>query len=307
MPLISVVIPVFNAADTLPDTLHALQAQSWREWEAILVDDGSTDGSFELAQRLATKDRRLRVVRNPGKGPSAARNHGACDLARGEIVSFCDADDLWTPRKLADVVAGIEKGSADAIFGRVGFFATDPARPTSVSSVPETPLSIPVLLGENPVCTLSNLSLTRALFCRLGGLRADMVHNEDLEFLVQLLGHGAVLRGIDADHVLYRLSPAGLSANLEAMRLSRTEVLKTAARFGVSSTARAEAQYLRYLARRAMRLGAEPRQVRAFLREGLSTEATAFLAPLRRGVPTALGGLIYPFLSHGQRRFLFSR
>ncbi|MCA0044213.1 glycosyltransferase family 2 protein [Celeribacter litoreus] len=307
MPLISVVIPVFNAAHTLTDTIRSVQAQSFTDWEIILVDDGSTDGSFDIAQSLAARDPRLRVHRNPRKGPSAARNHGALTLARGEIVSFCDADDLWTPRKLADVAEALDVGSVDAIFGRVGFFATDPSRPTSVSSVDEGHISLQMLLGENPVCTLSNLSLKRGLFCRLGGFREDMKHNEDLEFLVQLLGNRAVLRGLDLDHVRYRLSPSGLSADLDAMRESRNEVLQAAACYGVETTETAEAQYLRYLTRRAMRLGVEPSRVQAFVREGLRTKATAFCVPLRRGATTALGSLIYPFLSCGQRRFLFSR
>ncbi|WP_136442603.1 glycosyltransferase family 2 protein [Pacificoceanicola onchidii] len=307
MALISVVIPVYNAGKTLPDTIRALQAQSWTRWEAFLVDDGSIDASVSTAIAFAAQDNRIKAVANPGKGPSAARNHGAMALARGDVVSFCDADDLWCPDKLKEVAEAILGGDADAVFGRVGFFSGDPRQITSRSSVPDGPVTIPMLLAENPVCTMSNLSLRRDVFAGLGGLRADMVHNEDLDFLVTLVGSGARLEGLQSDHVLYRQSPEGLSSDLGAMRQSRAEVIRTAQRFAHDPTSEAEARYLRYLARRAMRLNHDTQEVQALVREGLREDAQSFLTPVRRGVPTALGGLAYPFLPRALRRFFFKR
>lgn len=307
MPLISVIVPLYNAARTLSATVRSIQAQGWRNWEAILVDDGSTDGSLAIARALSADDARLRVARNPGKGPSAARNHGALTLARGDILCFLDADDLWTPEKLAEVAQSLLGGEADAVYGRVGFFNEDPACITSRSTVPAGPLTIPMLLAENPVCTLSNLSLRRAAFVAAGGFRADMIHNEDLDFLVTLAGQGARVTGIARDHVLYRQSAGGLSSDLDAMRQSRTEVVATARRYGHDSAPRAEARYIRYLTRRAMRLGHDCATVRTLVTQGLKADAAAFLTPPRRGFATAIGGLAYPALPRALRRFLFSR
>ncbi|WP_460272159.1 glycosyltransferase family 2 protein [Celeribacter sp. ULVN23_4] len=306
MPVFSIVIPVYNAAETLPATVAALKAQTITDWEAILVEDGSNDASWPVAQELSHSDARLKLVRNPGKGPSAARNHGALKLATGKIIAFCDADDIWLPTKLQDVARCLLEEGVVATFGRIGFFREDISHVRTWSRVPEDDVTVPMLMGENPVCTLSNLSLRREFFADLGGFREDMVHNEDLEFLIRLSGHGYRLKGIDADHVLYRLSPHGLSANLEAMRAGREKALSSAARFGYRPDPGAEAVHLRYLARRALRIGASAKVARALVIEGCRLDARAFLLPARRGGMIALAVAILPILPAPVRRHLFS-
>lgn len=307
MALISIVIPVHNAAETLPATLRSIQAQTWPHWEVILVDDGSSDNSYAVAVSFAREDARIKVVANLGLGPSAARNHGALDVARGDIISFCDADDLWLPAKLGDVAEELLAGDADATFGIVRFFSTRPEEARSRSSVPRGALTVPMLLAENPLCTLSNLSVRREAFADVGGFREDLVHNEDLDFLVRLAGMGFVVEGCQAEHVLYRLSPGGLSANLDAMRDSRRQVVRTALGLGFPADPRSEARYLRYLARRAMRLDAPRQQVQGFVLEGVRSAPCAFLHPFRRGGSVALGAMLMPLLPRGLRRFLFSK
>ena len=101
MPLVSIVTPVYNAARWLPETVAAVRAQTLTDWEQILVDDGSTDGSLAAVEALAAEDPRFRSLHTPDRlGPSAARNL-ALDAARGRFIAFLDADDLWHPEKLA--------------------------------------------------------------------------------------------------------------------------------------------------------------------------------------------------------------
>jgi glycosyltransferase involved in cell wall biosynthesis len=104
MPLVSIVTPVYNAARWLPETLAAVRAQTHTNWEHIVVDDGSTDGSVDLIEAAIAEDPRLRLLRTSGRqGPSVARNL-ALDAARGRFVAFLDADDLWLPEKLSRAV-----------------------------------------------------------------------------------------------------------------------------------------------------------------------------------------------------------
>ncbi|KUF12604.1 glycosyltransferase family 2 protein [Pseudoponticoccus marisrubri] len=301
MPLFSVILPAHNAAQTLPQTVASLQAQTCTDWEAIVVEDQSTDTTWQVACDLARPEPRLRVMRNTGKGPSAARNLGAAE-ARGEILAFCDADDLWTSTKLDGTAAALQ--GADAVFGRIGFFDGTPTHVRTHSTVPAAPVTIPVLMGENPVCTLSNLSLRKQDFDALEGFRTDMVHNEDLEFLIRLVGRGLILQGVDSLHVLYRLSPLGLSADLDAMQAGRATALETARRFGFRPDPRSEAVHLRYLARRALRLDLPGTALRLALR-GLARAPRAFLSPLRRGALVSGGALVAPILPRALRRSLF--
>lgn len=97
--LISVVVPVYNCAPYLDACLQSLQAQTWQNWEAVLVDDGSTDGSSALCDTWAQKDPRIRVLHRQNAGVSAARNAGI-EAVRGDYLAFVDADDRVEPEFL---------------------------------------------------------------------------------------------------------------------------------------------------------------------------------------------------------------
>lgn len=97
---VSVIIPALNAAETIDETLQSLRAQSMCDWEAIVVDDGSTDSTSELACTVAQADARLKFVQRHHGGVAAARNHGIRVTAAPWLL-FLDADDLITPDHLA--------------------------------------------------------------------------------------------------------------------------------------------------------------------------------------------------------------
>ena len=116
MPLVSVITPVFNAFEFLPATFRSMQKQTLRDWEHILIDDGSTDGSLELMAEAAAADPRLRLVRTGIRGgPAKARNSGL-QCVRGRYVAFLDADDLWLPEKLNRCVAWMKSANHSFIY-----------------------------------------------------------------------------------------------------------------------------------------------------------------------------------------------
>lgn len=98
-PDVSIIIPIHNAGNWLAATLASLGAQSCRSLEIILIDDGSTDDSWQIASAFAAGRQDTRLVSQPNRGASAARNHGL-RLARGRYVQFLDADDLIAPDKI---------------------------------------------------------------------------------------------------------------------------------------------------------------------------------------------------------------
>ncbi|MFE5027607.1 glycosyltransferase family 2 protein [Streptomyces sp. NPDC056656] len=103
--LVSVIIPLYNTEKYIGACLASVLSQTHTDLEVIVVDDGSTDGGAAIAEGIA--DERIRVDRGPNRGVSAARNRGL-DLARGEIVAFLDADDIWYPDKLSEQISVLQ-------------------------------------------------------------------------------------------------------------------------------------------------------------------------------------------------------
>ncbi len=104
---LSVIIPVYNAADTLERCMRSVSCQSFTDWEMILVDDGSSDGSGEMADTLAGEDSRIKVAHRRNGGVSAARNTGLM-WAGGDCVMFIDSDDEISPDTLAPLMRLME-------------------------------------------------------------------------------------------------------------------------------------------------------------------------------------------------------
>ena len=108
-PLVSIITPLYNAARFIQACSASIKAQTYQNWEHIIVDDASTDGSLSLAQELASADSRIRVVTlSRNKGAAYARNK-ATELASGDYIAFLDADDLWHPEKLSKQITFMQK------------------------------------------------------------------------------------------------------------------------------------------------------------------------------------------------------
>jgi GT2 family glycosyltransferase len=117
-PTFTVVMPAFNTADTIGRAVESVLGQTREDFELVVVDDGSTDGTIDVLE-AASQDRRIRVIRQENRGAAAARN-AAVTVARGHYVSFIDSDDLWLPTYLEKMTAVLD--NADA---KVGFAYTD--------------------------------------------------------------------------------------------------------------------------------------------------------------------------------------
>ena len=117
-PVLSVVVPVYDVAAWLPETLDSLLGQSLHELEVIAVDDSSPDDSLAVLRRRAARDPRLRVLTQPNAGQGAARNRGV-ELARGEFLTFVDSDDTLPPDALEHMVATLRASDSDFCVGGV--------------------------------------------------------------------------------------------------------------------------------------------------------------------------------------------
>jgi len=118
MPFFSIIIPVYNVAPYLRECLDSVLAQTFTDWEAICVDDGSTDGSGAILDEYAAKDTRFRVIHQPNAGTHETRLK-ALSLIRGEWITFLDADDYIVPERYEKMLDAVKQESADLVWGDI--------------------------------------------------------------------------------------------------------------------------------------------------------------------------------------------
>ena len=121
MPQVTVVIPAYNAEKYIEETFDSLRAQTLTDWEALIVDDGSTDATAQIAEKASHADARFRLLRQENAGVSAARNHGLSE-AQGTYILFLDSDDTLTADSLRAFCGTLDRTGADAAIGRLQSF-----------------------------------------------------------------------------------------------------------------------------------------------------------------------------------------
>jgi len=210
LPLVSVVIPAYNAEAFLPAALESVLSQDGVSLDIIVVDDGSTDSTAAVLGRYREQ---VRVLRQDNAGSGAARNRGAAG-ARGDYLAFLDADDLWAPGKLSRQLAALAREPIlDLVWGGVREFrdGDDPA----VSD-------LPVLAAPHPGAAL----LRREAFERTGGFSETFRQTEVVEWATRILEVELRQAGIE-DVVMYRrLHGANKGLGNAAARSEYLAVLK---------------------------------------------------------------------------------
>jgi glycosyltransferase involved in cell wall biosynthesis len=246
MPRVSVVIPAYNAAWCLPEALDSLLAQEYGDWEAIVADDGSTDGCGELAEG---RDPRIRVVRSDVNRGLAATRNLALEHATGELVALLDADDAWLPNYLTEQVALFDREQARAAdvavvccdaYQRVGD-ARIAQRYGERVGYPPAQITLDTLVRFNPI--FIGVLLDRARVMAAGAFDARLRSVEDLDLWLRLLEDGGRIVYQREPLAVYRLSEGALSKDVVTMTRSMQAVLERAlARDRLPASARAGAE-----------------------------------------------------------------
>lgn len=214
MPFISIIIPVYNAQEFLPNALGSIEAQDFADWEVILVDDGSTDGSPALCDSYAERDPRFRVIHQENAGTSAARNT-ALKAAQGEYITFMDNDDWWRiPEALTLVHEALTRRPVDLLWhmsARANPEGTEitEAEPTAIAAM------IDSLGTDEAIRTIIDNELTtsavwtkvirRDFLTEHGIVFPSGMRNEDTDVSAQIIAHIDSVAWLDQRFYVYRM------------------------------------------------------------------------------------------------------
>ena len=209
--MVSIIVPVYNAARYIAETIEMVNAQTYKDWELILVDDASKDDSVAVIENIIkSQGKRIRLIRkNKNEGAAAARNSGI-DAASGQYIAFLDADDIWKPEKLEKQIRFMEEKEAAFSFHSYEF-GDEEAKPTGkIVRAPEK-LNFRQALSRTVIFT------TTVMFDidRIGKeiIHMPQVPSEDTATWWRILKSGYIAYGLDENLAIYRRPKKSLSSN----------------------------------------------------------------------------------------------
>ena len=205
-PLLTVVIPVYNAAHFLPEAVESIRRQEYEPLEIIVADDGSTDNCAEVAAGLGSN---VRYARQENAGPAAARNHGL-SLTSGEFISFLDADDLWPRHKLSIQMARLlAEPELDFVLGRTQYHVLPGGK------IPDLPFEGPENIVTHTV--VGSGVYRRQVFDRIGVFEESLRFGEDTDWFMRALEDNVEMRILRPTTLLYRMHGKNMTQDRKAM------------------------------------------------------------------------------------------
>lgn len=215
--LVSVVMPAYNAAPYIAESIASVQAQTYQSWELLVVDDGSTDDTATIVKQLGAQDNRIKYLYQQNARQSRARNNGIAHAA-GNYIAFLDSDDLWLPDKLHLQMQVLADAAIDLVFGEAIMFEQQlTADSTTVlgagQGLFEGMAGLPSFLAKNQMPTLTVI-VRKAALSKVGNFTEDkkFPNAEDYHLWLKLLLEGCTFYGMPTILGAYRVHAASISA-----------------------------------------------------------------------------------------------
>jgi glycosyltransferase involved in cell wall biosynthesis len=205
-PLVSVMMPARNVAAVVTDTIRSIQAQTYRHWELVFVDDGSTDSTLAVVNRLARVDARIKVYGLPHGGRGRARN--AClERSTGSLVAVCDADDISFPTRFEKQVRYLQQNpSVGAVASWwIPFSTAQPGIGGRVDRFPTDPSELQRCFRRGKMRFHNATAMIRMqLFQQFGGYHPEQKRAQDYEFFARVSRAGVRLAALPEPLLYYR-------------------------------------------------------------------------------------------------------
>ncbi len=207
--LVSIVMPAYNCEKYVVEAINSILAQTYRNWELLVLDDGSKDNTLRIIEEFSQNDSRIKALPN-GKnmGVSATRNRGI-ELASGEWIAFLDSDDMWEPEKLEKQFEIVDKEAAEFLFTGSSYINEEGEPYKGIFEVPEK-ITYKKLRNQN-VISCSSVLVKKKYFEHIK-MEKDEMH-EDYAVWLRILKLGVTAYGVNEPLLIYRISRNSKSGN----------------------------------------------------------------------------------------------
>ena len=201
--IISIIVPAYNVGEFINECIQSIKNQTYDNWEAIIVNDGSTDNTLHIIQEGIKNDERFRLIDQPNGGVCKARNAGI-EAAAGTHLAFMDGDDFWQPAFLYELLEAVQTADADVAYcGYTHLYTGGLQRKFSYPYVSGNIL-IEVVKGQTQI-HIGALVVKKVLIDRLGLFFTEgCLVGEDQEFIWKLVAHGKV-QAVPKELMMYRI------------------------------------------------------------------------------------------------------
>ncbi len=215
--LVSVIMPAYNCERFIAEAINSVVAQTYSNWELLVLDDGSKDETLKIINEFSQRDSRIRSLPNDKNlGVSATRNRGI-ELATGEWIAFLDSDDMWLPEKLEKQFEVVKKRMAEFVFTGSNYVDENGQPYKGTFEVPEI-VSYKKLRYQN-VITCSSVLVKKKFFKSIK-MEKDEMH-EDFAVWLRILKLGINAYGVNKPLLIYRISKNSKSGNkLKSIRMT---------------------------------------------------------------------------------------
>lgn len=205
--LVSIVTPNYNCQKYIAETIESVLKQTYTNWEMLIVDDCSTDGSYETALEYSKKDTRIKVFRNENNLGAAISRNKALDVANGEYIAFLDSDDLWLPEKLEKQIKFMQDNGCDFSFTEYDLIDEN-GKPLGKRAKVVRKLTCKKYMFHNFVGCLT--AMYRFEVCE--EIRSyNLKYNNDYGLFFQILNRTKYAKGLSSSLAMYRIRRNGLS------------------------------------------------------------------------------------------------
>ncbi|UTR16217.1 glycosyltransferase [Salipaludibacillus sp. LMS25] len=221
-PLVSIITPTYNSEKFISYTLDSVMAQSYSNWEIIVVDDCSMDSTVDIIQTYIEKDSRIKLLQlSENKGAAVARNT-AIENAKGQYLAFLDSDDQWSPEKLEKQIAFMTRENISFSFTRY-YLINERGEDIGLSELPPKRVTYNQLIKNNVIGCLTAV-LNRE---KIGHISmVDIRTRQDYVLWLDLCKRGYEAYGIEEPLAYYRVKKKSISSNKIAMAKQNWKVYR---------------------------------------------------------------------------------